>query len=142
MSTKSTPKATGKCLCGAVRFEITGALREPTACHCGQCRRQTGHFMVATRVERSQLKLTSEDGLTWYRSSPSAKRGFCRMCGSTLFWSADNAAHISIAAGALDPPTGLRLAAHIFIGDKSDYYDMPTDAPLYEGDDEGAKPIG
>jgi len=130
-----TIRATGGCLCGAVRFEISGPMRDLIACHCNQCRRQTGHYFVATATRRAHLAFTSENGLTWYRSSAQAKRGFCRMCGSTLFWSANDSERINIAAGALDTPTGMRIAKQIYIEHKSDYYDIPPDAPAIEGED-------
>ena len=134
MSGNAEPCATGGCLCGAVRFEVHGPLRAMTACHCSQCRRQTGHFFVSSDVARDALSFGTKDGLAWYRASDIAERGFCKVCGSMLFWSADDAETISIAAGALDPPTGLHIAKHIWVGDKSDYYDVPADVPIFEGD--------
>ena len=128
-------RATGGCLCGAVRFAVRGPLSPAVACHCGQCRKQTGHFMVATRADREALSFERQDGLAWYRASDAAERGFCKTCGSTLFWSPDDAGYVAIAMGALDPPTGLKIARHIFAGDKSDYYDIGTDVPVFDGDD-------
>lgn len=134
MSNGSDVRATGGCLCGAVAFEVRGPLTPPTACHCSQCRRQTGHFVVSTNAARDDVTFLKEDGLAWYRSSDIAERGFCRTCGSTLFWSADGAKTISIALGALDPPTGLKIAKHIYAADKSDYYDITEDVPIFEQD--------
>ena len=125
---------TGRCLCGAVRFEVTGALSEPHACHCGQCRRQSGHYVVATSVQRADFELTRADGLTWYRSSDIARRGFCGRCGSVLFWD-DGGDDISINVGSLDQPTGLRLARHIYVDDKADYYDIDDPLPKFAGYD-------
>jgi len=134
MNDKTEIRASGGCLCGAVRFEVRGELAPPTACHCSQCRQQTGHFYVGANADRAALSLVKQDGLAWYRSSEIAERGFCKTCGATLFWSADTAKTISIAAGALDPPTGLRIAKHIYVGSKSDYYDVPDDVPVFEVD--------
>ena len=69
---------TGSCLCGAVKFEITGPLRPVIACHCLQCRKQTGSYMSATGVKDRYLKLVETRGLKWYRSSEVARRGFLR----------------------------------------------------------------
>src|SRR5207248_3458521 len=81
----------GTCLCGAVSFEIEGALeRAPEACHCSQCRKQTGHFMVAVNVRRKALTVHGAEKVTWYRSSEQVQRGFCSVCGSTLFWNPDH----------------------------------------------------
>ncbi|MGZ8998962.1 MAG: GFA family protein, partial [Allosphingosinicella sp.] len=92
----------GKCLCSAVRFEVDGPLAEPEGCHCSQCRRQSGHFWVSTDVARDRLTLHGQEHLTWYRSSARIRRGFCRHCGSALFWDADGRDQIAIGMGAFD----------------------------------------
>jgi hypothetical protein len=120
---------TGACLCGAVRYRVTGPLRPVVACHCTQCRRTTGHFMAATAARRSDFELISQAELKWYLSSPEARRGFCGRCGSTLFWEAAGRDSISIAAGTLDGATGLATACHIFVADKGDYYQLTDGAP-------------
>ena len=120
---------TGSCNCGGVRFEIAGEMPAASVCHCGQCRRQSGHVWASTHVPDDQLTLTAQDGLRWYRSSDRAQRGFCGTCGSFLFWKAEGEAATSIAMGALDAPTGLHLARHIFVADKGDYYDITDDLP-------------
>jgi hypothetical protein len=134
MNGEAEVRATGRCLCGAVAFEVRGELTPPTACHCSQCRRQTGHYMVSSSAERADLHVTKDDGLAWYRSSDTAQRGFCKDCGSSLFWIADGTDRIAIALGTLDTPTGLRIAKHIFAADKSDYYDITDDVPIFEAD--------
>jgi hypothetical protein len=115
---------TGSCLCGAVKYEVHGPLRDVIACHCGQCRKQTGNYMSATGAKLEYLKLTEQRGLKWYRSSPEAKRGFCGECGSTLFWQGDDRDYMAIAAGSIDGATGLKLAGHIFCDDAGDYYEI------------------
>ena len=67
---------TGSCLCGGVAFQITGALRPVVACHCSQCRKQSGHFGAFTACANSDLRFTADTTLTWYRASTSAGRGF------------------------------------------------------------------
>ncbi len=122
----------GGCLCGAVRYEARGALRSVIACHCTQCRRQTGHFMAATAAKLADFALKSDSGLRWYRSSPEAQRGFCGICGSTLFWQRDGGDHISIAAGTLDGASGVTIVRHIFTADKGDYYTIADGVPQSE----------
>ena len=121
----------GHCLCGAVRFRSSGKLRDVIACHCSQCRRQTGHFYAATNVQDEGLTVEGGDSVTWYRASETAGRGFCRTCGSALFWKADGSDYTSILAGAFDQPTGLKIGVHIFCADKGDYYEIADDAPQY-----------
>ena len=124
----------GRCLCGAVRYDVRGPLSDVHACHCGQCRRQSGHFVVATSARRADVILIEDRGLKWYRSSPKARRGFCGECGSALFWD-DGSDDISINVGSLDQPTGLKIKDHIFVEDKGDYYDIDDGLPKFVGYD-------
>ncbi len=117
----------GGCLCGAVRFEIGLPVRAVVACHCGQCRKWSGHYVAATSAYLENFKLLAEGGLRWHQSSPVAKRGFCGVCGSSLFWRPESGGRISILAGALDGKIGLRTAAHIYTESKGDYYAIPAD---------------
>ena len=123
------PSRTGGCLCGAVRYEVRGPLRAVVMCHCTQCRRMTGHVMAATAARHADFRLLSAEGLRWYSSSDQARRGFCTLCGSTLFWQGAERDYLSIAAGTLDDSSGLRIACHIFTADKGDYYEIVDSAP-------------
>ncbi|HTQ15411.1 MAG TPA: GFA family protein [Rhizomicrobium sp.] len=120
---------TGSCLCGAVRFEVTGALAAADACHCDQCRRWSGHYWVSANVQRAALTLHGADRLAWYASSDRVRRGFCSACGSALFW--DPAGHdfVAVALGAFDKPTGGHLEKHIFVSEKGDYYAIADGLP-------------
>ncbi len=115
-------RSTGGCLCGGVRYEVRAPLREVINCHCGQCRRFHGHFGAYTAAARQDIVIHGEEKLKWYRSSSSARRGFCQECGSSLFWDPDDRPMISIAAGTLDQPSGLRTTTHVFMDDLPDYY--------------------
>ncbi|WP_374380542.1 GFA family protein [Dongia sp.] len=114
----------GGCLCGAVRYRVEGAMRPVIACHCSQCRRATGSFMMASAAMHDHLTIEGAENITWYNSSDTARRGFCRICGSNLFWEGAGRPHTSITAGSLDGPTGLSLGRHIFVADKGDYYEI------------------
>lgn len=131
------PSATGRCLCGAVRYEVTGPLRPVVACHCEQCRRTSGHFVAATATKRAHLRLLEDRGLRWFRSSAAARRGFCAECGSNLFWAAEGQPTVSIMAGSLDRPTGLRLVMHIFARQANDYYRIEDGLPRRDDGDHG-----
>ena len=79
--------ATGRCLCGAVTFEVVGALRDVLNCHCHRCRRFTGHHLAATSAAYADLRVHDDDGaLTWFAPVDEAAYGFCNRCGSSLFW--------------------------------------------------------
>lgn len=123
----------GSCLCGGVTFELTGSLRNSVACHCVQCRKTSGHYVSATQVGPDQLRITAEDTLGWYQSSPRAQRGFCTRCGSSLFWRhADDGGATSVMSGTLDGATGIATEKHIFVADKGDYYDIADDLPQHD----------
>src|ERR1700738_3581956 len=122
--------ATGQCLCGAVRYEVRGPLRDVLVCHCEECRRWHGHFSASTAALKEHLVLLEERGLRWIqspRSDAQARRGFCGECGSSLFWDPPRRKTISIAAGTLDGPTGLRSLSHWFVAQAGDYYEIPQD---------------
>lgn len=115
---------TGSCLCGAVRYEVRGLLRDSIACHCSQCRKTSGHYWSATRCKTADLHLMEDRGLRWFRSSADARRGFCQHCGSSLFWRPDGADTTSIGSGTLDGPSGLKTMCHIYVADKGNYVDI------------------
>lgn len=119
----------GGCLCGAVHYELRGPLRDVLACYCGQCQKTTGNFVAATAVVKENLHLLIETGLEWYASSPGIRRGFCRECGSNLFWDKEKENNISVMAGTLNDASGLKTAGHIFVDDKADFHIIPEDAP-------------
>jgi hypothetical protein len=90
------------------------------------CRKSHGHIGAYTAAPKDALRLIESRGLKWYRSSAIARRGFCGECGGTLFWEGTGRDTISIAAGTLDAPTGLKTVVQIYVEDKGDYYDLDT----------------
>jgi len=124
------------CLCGQITLTIDGPFEHaPEACHCGQCRKHSGHYLVAVNVRRDALHVSGEEHVRWYESSDKVRRGFCGTCGSTLFWDPmiEGYQYTAVALGLFDEPTGLRIAKHTFVGDKGDYYDLPDDAVVSDG---------
>jgi len=120
---------TGGCLCGGVRYEVDGPLRDVIECHCAMCRRTHGHVAAYTAAPKEQLRLTESRALKWYASSSVARRGFCTECGGSLFWERPAGELVSIAAGTLDAPTGLRTSLQILVEDAGDYYTLRSDIP-------------
>ena len=129
MEKKMTPVVTGGCLCGGVRYEVSGKLRAIIACHCAQCRRSSGHFVAATACRREHFTLTRQDSLQWYSAVPGYRRGFCNVCGSSLFFEETGKERVSIAAGSLDAPQGLSIAANIYTSEAGDYYTLDPQIP-------------
>ena len=110
-------------MCGIVSFTVTGALRDVWNCHCHRCRRFTGHHMAATSASASLVAIVGADNVTWYSPVPSVEYGFCRTCGSSLFWRAtERSDTLSITAGSLDQPTGLATTTAWWTAEHSDYH--------------------
>lgn len=112
----------GRCLCGDIMFSTEATPEGASACHCGQCRKQSGHVWASAHVAKSDLSISGK--VKWFAASDMAERGFCPRCGSFLFWQAHDEDTISFSLGALDAPTGLKLERHIFTADKGDYYEI------------------
>ena len=89
---------TGGCLCGAVRYTAGAETLGNAACHCGMCRSWSGHVWASVMVPKDALKVTGAP--KWFRSSGDAERGFCATCGTSLFWRADGADGVRVAAVA------------------------------------------
>jgi hypothetical protein len=122
-----TARASGRCLCGAVSFQVFGDLRDVFNCHCHRCRRFTGHHMAATAANVADLKIHDDEGnVRWYYPVPDAGYAFCRTCGSSLFWQGHAGDRISICAGTLDPPTNLSTVQAWWTDEASDYHARPA----------------
>ncbi len=122
----------GSCLCGAVSFEVNCELPPPSACHCRECRKHSGHFEASADVPRSAVTIKSSEHITWYHSSNKVRRGFCKNCGSSLFWDPiDQQKHdwTAISLGAFDTATNTKLKQHIFVAEKGDYYEITDGLP-------------
>jgi hypothetical protein len=108
---------------------VTGDLPAPDACHCRKCRKHSGHYFASTDVSRSALTVSGAEHVTWFQSSDRVRRGFCSVCGSSLFWDPPARDWTGIAMGAFDTPTRTHLKIHIFVADKGDYYDIADGLP-------------
>ena len=138
------PVLRGSCLCGGVKFEITGPLLRPLNCHCTWCRKQQGAaFRSRARVLRSNFKwVQGEDLLTYYEATPGYRRGFCRVCGSPIVnWAEPHSPFVQrnpqilteygIALAKLDDDPGVRPACHIFVRSKAPWFDIIDELPQY-----------
>ncbi len=132
---KNKPKApagttaTGSCLCGEVQYYVNGPMGSDVhPCHCSQCRKQSGHFAAYIPVDNwDDVVIQGANNVTWYRASDTARRGFCKICGSQLFWVPEGGERISgdVTGGTLDTaPRNLHVESHIFVADKGKYYEI------------------
>jgi hypothetical protein len=120
------------CLCSGVQFRITEPLADASACHCVQCRKQTGHYLASANVAKTAIAFSAQDTLAWYQSSEKVRRGFCSRCGSTLFWEPLFKDWTSVVLGAIEGETGVKLERHIFVSQKGDYYEIADGLPQNE----------
>ena len=118
---------TGRCLCGAITYTVTGTPARPGVCHCTQCRRMSGHLWAAATIPDDQIAITGP--VRWYSASNKAQRGFCSTCGAFLFWKPNDRPETDFSLGSLDAPTDLHLEHHIYTAFKGDYYDISDGLP-------------
>lgn len=131
---------TGRCLCGSVKYKLeseAGDVRGVTACHCLQCRQWSGHHWASVHGPMSGFQITEgESNVSWYQSSEYARRGFCKICGSGLFWHGNGypslVDQIDVSAGSVDDLHGLSLSRHIFCRFKGDYYELKDGVPTFD----------
>ena len=131
------PFAQGHCLCGRVQIQIYAPLRKILVCHCTQCQRWHGQAAYYTRAAVSDMQITGEENIQWFKSSIAARRGFCSACGSNLFWAPDGEEFWSISAGLLYPGQDLSVAAHIFCDFQTMYEPADPSKPCFGGSADG-----
>jgi hypothetical protein len=127
-----SPAHRGGCLCGGVRYEVSDALRDVVVCHCSRCRRTHGHVGAYAACAASELVLLDARTLRWYVQGQ-RERGFCGACGASIFWRRAGGETISIAAGTLDQPTGLKTIGQIYTEDRGDYYELSAEGEHFPG---------
>lgn len=126
----------GGCLCGAVRYEISGELAPIQVCHCSQCRKaQGGPFATNIPVDRSAFRLLSgESALAEYRATPEKKRVFCRTCGSPIYSARDALPEtLRLRAGTLDEPVRTKLEAHYYADSRASWWPLEDNLPRHGG---------
>ncbi|HSD39668.1 MAG TPA: GFA family protein [Rhodocyclaceae bacterium] len=124
----------GSCLCGGVKFEITGSLSGARNCHCSMCRKaHAAAFRSRAAVNVSDFRWVHGEGLvTYYESSPGTHRGFCRVCGTRLISRFDfDASTYGVPLGVLDDDPQIKPGMHIFVGSKAPWYDITDGLPQH-----------
>ena len=81
-------------------------------------------------MPKKSLTVQGKQNLTWYPSEhKKVRRGFCKTCGSPLFWEPLEHDWIGVAMGSFDEPTDTEIAIHVFVAEKGDYYEINDGAP-------------
>jgi hypothetical protein len=126
----SADPVSGGCLCGAVRFEIDGPLRDIVVCHCSLCRRAGTNAAAYTSAPEPAVRLVGSSEPAVYVDSNGRERSFCPTCGSLLFWS-EGDDRLSISAGALDTDAGLHVRRHIHADSAAGWETLPEGVPTH-----------
>ena len=129
-NTSGTAKS-GGCLCGAVRFTAVVGAWNVEACHCGMCQRWSAGPLLAVHCE--SVAIEDESHLGVYRSSGWAERGFCRQCGTSLFYRLIDPSLYAVSAEAFDDGAGLSLERQIFVDEKPTYYEFANVTKMMTG---------
>lgn len=126
---------TGHCLCGSVSFEYGGPLGPVALCHCNQCRRAHGSaFSASAPVQKVRFRwISGEQSIREYESRPGKYRAFCSNCGSQLYSRVDAIPGIlRLRVGVINEPLGKAPAHHVFVGSKSDWFEITDGIPQFE----------
>lgn len=126
---------TGGCLCGKVRYRIARPAHEVVACHCAMCRRWSGGVLFTVDCEKDDVNFEGEAHIARYGSSDWAERGFCRECGSGLFYQLKETGQYIISAGTLDDATPLSLHMEFFVEEKPGFYAFANETRKLTGEE-------
>jgi len=130
----------GGCLCGTVRYVISGGIRNIVMCHCSLCRKAQGSaFATNGIVNTSDFRFTSgEHNLTGYESSPGQTKYFCKTCGSPILSrNLERLDQVRIRVGTIESDIAERPEAHIFVSSKANWESLCGDLPRFDGYEPG-----
>lgn len=125
----------GSCLCGKVRFEITGEIQNIIYCHCSQCRKAQGSaFATNGNVDAEKFNFISgKDELTGYESTPGKIKYFCKHCGSPIISKNESSPNkVRVRLGTIESDIIEKPIAHIFATSKANWENITDDLPQYE----------
>ena len=112
-------EATGGCLCGAVRYRVTGPPQSTSLCHCYSCRRSTGGPSLAWAIFTEEAVQITQGMLAVHRSSPGVERGFCASCGTSLTYRRENRPGLfDVTTASLDDPEAFPPTKEIWVEEK------------------------
>lgn len=129
----------GSCLCGGVRFTLTGELTPIQYCHATRCRKASGSASAPEMMaplaglswERGQdLIETYEAPLL--EAPPAYSRAFCRRCGSPLPHQVGDIPFVMLNPGILDDDPGTRPFRHAFASQKACWHEITDGLPIFD----------
>jgi len=130
---------TGSCLCGAVKYKVDHDPKQTGACHCSMCRKWSGGIYLGVEAPAGTIHFTGEQNITVYPSSDWAERGFCKTCGSSLFYRVTapgpHQGTYHFGHGTLDDPGDIALTGELFIDIKPGGYSFAEKTHQMTGDE-------
>lgn len=125
----------GSCLCGSVKYKITGSFQQFFLCHCTRCQKDTGSVHAANLfAQESTLVWTQgeSDVKTYQHPHSLHSKSFCQNCGSALPTVAECIQCIVVPAGSLDSPAPISPTAKIFTGNCASWAKDLSQVPSFE----------
>ena len=128
--------STGSCQCGAVHYTVSGPLPPAYACHCGECKKQSGSaFGLSIAVRWEQVTVTGEvamsSGLA-FSGSPKL-RCFCPSCGNRMWHRpSEDSEWITLKAGTLAHGAQITPRGHLWVSKKQPWIVLDPDVPAFD----------
>ncbi|VAW63896.1 Gfa-like protein [hydrothermal vent metagenome] len=126
---------TGSCLCGEVRFQITGEIKNIIYCHCSKCRKAQGSaFATNGNLEKKYFNIISgENNLTKYEASKGHYKYFCKTCGSPIISISDASPdNVRVRLGTIETDINERPEAHVFFSSRANWENICSDLPEHD----------
>ena len=124
---------TGKCLCGKVEFKAAAVQPTVHACHCNMCQLWNGGPTLSVHCG-SEVTISNPEMVSVYRSCDWAELGFCKHCGSHLFYRAIDTGEYILQTGSFDSADGFELRQQMFIEEKPPFYGFANDTENLTGE--------
>jgi hypothetical protein len=120
----------GSCLCGKVKYSISGQVGDIVHCHCKTCRKAHGSaFSSVAAVNDNDFTVSGSDNLNWFESSEGKRRYFCSNCGTQIYAKRANTQHVILRLGSLDDDPQSSEKNHIWVSEKASWYSINSQLP-------------
>lgn len=130
----------GGCLCGAVRFEIHGPIRNIVYCHCSQCRKAQGSAFASNGVVQAAdfSVVSGAELLKGFEATSGQTKYFCSTCGSPIISKSQaRPGEVRVRLGTIESDIEERPGAHIFVSSKANWEHIVGDLPQYDSYEPG-----
>lgn len=120
----------GSCLCGSVKYRISGKVGDIIHCHCKTCQKAHGTaFSSVATVNDTDFTILGDENLKYFESSMGKKRYFCTTCGTQIYAKRDNSQHVILRLGSLDDDPKSNEKNHIWVSHKASWYSINSNLP-------------